>query len=128
MRSRWTSGCSGEVDTGLPTRTCANQNASETPPWPGHALVAARLRLDTLIDELLDALTLVGLGRVEVALRVGRDRVHAVELAGLASAVAERGDLLERVAQDHAHALVLPVGQEHELLVGVARERDVPHR
>src|SRR5262249_6007156 len=97
-------------------------------PRPEHALVTARLRLDALVDELLDALTLVGLGRVEVALGVRRDRVHAVELAGLAAAVAERGELLERVAQDHAHPLVLAVGQEHELLVGILRERDVPHR
>src|SRR5437588_5152948 len=89
------------------------------PPRPEHALEAARLRLDPLIDELLHALTLVGLGRVEVALGVRRNRVHAVELPGLAAAVAERGELLERFAQDHADPLVLAVGQEHELLVGI---------
>ena len=44
--------------------------------------------------ELLHALTFVGLGRVDVALRVDGDAVHAEELAGLAAAVAEaRQDL-----------------------------------
>src|SRR5437660_7652275 len=98
------------------------------PPRPEHALIAARLRLDALVDELLHALTLVGLGRVEVALGIRRDAVHTVELAGLPSAVAERGELLERVAQDHADPFVLAVGQEHEALVGIPRERDVPYR
>ena len=45
---------------------------------------------------------------------IGRDAVHAVELAGLAAAVAEGGDLLERVAHDDADALVLAVG-EHQM-------------
>ena len=62
---------------------------------PRHALIAERHRADALVDELLHAFTLVGLGRVEVALGVRRDAVHAVELARLASAVAERGDFLE---------------------------------
>src|SRR5215813_12783540 len=98
------------------------------PPRPEHSLIAARLRRDALIDELLQALTLVGLGRVEIALGVRRDAVHAVELPRLASAVAERRELLERVAQDHAHALVLAVGQEHEALLRILGERDVPYR
>src|SRR5262249_17466775 len=97
-------------------------------PRPGHALIAARLRLDALVDELLHALTLVGLGRVEVALRIRRDAVHAVELPRLAAAVAERGELLQRLAQDHPDALVLAVGHEDEFLVRIARERDVPYR
>ncbi len=40
--------------------------------------------------ELLDAFALVRLDGVEVALGVGRDAVHGVELAGLPAAVAER--------------------------------------
>jgi len=51
--------------------------------------------------------------------------VHTVELSGLAAAVAERGELLERVAQDHRTAR-LAVGQEDEALVGILGERDVP--
>src|SRR6266542_2828148 len=58
---------------------------------PEHALVAGDDVADALVDEFLDALTFPGLGRVDVALGVGRDRVHAVELAGLAAAVAEGG-------------------------------------
>ena len=49
------------------------------------------MSLDTLVDELLHARPLVGLGRVDVAGRVDRDAVHREEHAGLASAVAERG-------------------------------------
>src|SRR5215472_4822781 len=101
---------------------------SEPPLRPEHALIAARLRLNPLIDELLHPFSLVGLGRIEVALGIRCDAVYAVELPGLPAAVAKRGDLLERVAQDHANPLVLPVGQEEEPLVGVLRERDVPHR
>src|SRR5262249_39535236 len=42
-------------------------------PRPEHALVAARHGADALVDELLHPLTLVGLGRVEIALRVRGD-------------------------------------------------------
>src|SRR5262249_62284787 len=73
---------------------------------PEHALVASDDVAHALVDELLDAFSFPGLGRVEVALGVGRDRVHAVELPGLAAAVAEGGDLLERVAHDDAQAVV----------------------
>src|SRR5262245_11974698 len=93
---------------------------------PEHALVAGDDVAHALVDELLDTLTLPGLGRVEVALGVGRDRVHAVELARLAAAVAEGGDLLERVAHDDAHAVVHAVGHVDEALLRIARERDVP--
>ena len=74
-------------------------------PRPGHALVAGGDAAHALVDELLQALSFVGLGRVDVALGVGRDAVHAVELARLAAAVAERGELLQRLAQDDAHAV-----------------------
>src|SRR2546422_223831 len=66
---------------------------------PGHALAAAAHRAAALVDEFLQALALVGLGRVEVALRVGGDAVHAEELPGLAAAVAEVGQLLQSLAQ-----------------------------
>src|SRR6202521_82482 len=61
---------------------------------PHRSLVAGLHHADALIVELLDALTLVGLSRIDVALGIRRDRVHAEELAGLASAAAERGQFL----------------------------------
>src|SRR5687768_8401116 len=101
---------------------------SRSGPRPEHALVAARDRADAFVDELLQALTLVGFGGVEVALRVGRDAVHAVEHAWLAPAGTKGGDLLERLAHNDAHARVLPVRHQDEALLGIAGERDVPGR
>src|SRR5262249_46892924 len=95
---------------------------------PGHALVPARYRSDPLVDEFLHALTFIGFGGVEIALGVGRDAVHAVKLARLTSAIAERGDLLERLAHNDADALVLPVRQHDEALLRILREYDVPYR
>ncbi len=92
---------------------------------PGSVLVTGR---HPLVHEPLEALSLVRLGRVEVALRVDRDAVHAVELPGLPAAVAERRQLLQRLAIDDAHFLVHAVGHEDVLLLRVLRERDVPHR
>src|SRR5262245_10590564 len=40
--------------------------------------------------EFLDALSGIDLARIEIALRIDRERVHPVELPGLASAGAER--------------------------------------
>src|SRR6266851_7053805 len=99
-----------------------------SPLRPEHALIAGQHGADALVDELLQAFPFPGFGRVGVALRIGRDRVHAVELAGLASADAERGHLLERLAQDDAHPVVLPVGHEDEALLGVLGECDIPGR
>src|SRR5689334_6828063 len=69
---------------------------------PEHALIR-RHRAHALVHELLHPLALVGLGRIQVALRVDGDAVHAVELPGLAAAVAEARHLLQSVAQHHAH-------------------------
>src|SRR6188474_1563378 len=49
---------------------------------PQHALLP-RHRAHALVDELLQALTFVGLGRVEVALGIRRDAVNAIELPRL---------------------------------------------
>ena len=86
---------------------------------PQYALAAGGHGTYTLVDELLHPLALVSLGRVDVAFRIGGDAVHAIELAGLASAVAEVGNLLERVAQDDAHFFVGAVGEENEFLLRV---------
>src|SRR5262249_28985440 len=56
------------------------------PLRPEHALVAARHRSNPLIDEFLSPLPLVSFSRVEIALGIGRNAVHAVELAWLAPA------------------------------------------
>src|SRR5882762_3124619 len=58
-------------------------------PGPDHALVRFRHRPEPLVQEALQALSFPRLGRVDVALRVGRDAVHAVELARLPAAIAE---------------------------------------
>src|SRR5436853_4244151 len=94
---------------------------------PDDALVVLRHRRHPLVDESLQAFPFVGLRRVEIALRVNRDAVHAVELARLPSAVAERRQLLQRLAIDDLHLLVHAVGHEDVFLLRVLREGDVPH-
>ena len=49
---------------------------------PGRALILLRHRSQPFIRELLDALSVVGLGRIDVALRIGGDVVHAMPLTG----------------------------------------------
>ena len=81
-----------------------------------------------LYDELLQALAGVGFGRVDVALRVDGDAVHAEEHAGLAAAVAEVVELFHRLAVEDADVLVDAVSHVEEALLRVLREGDVPHR
>src|SRR5215813_7002529 len=95
---------------------------------PEHSLAAGRNGTDALVDKLLHPLSFVGLGGVEVPLGIGGDAVYSVELAGLAPAVAEVGELLHGLAQDDPHLLVLAVGEEHEALLRILRKRDVPRR
>src|SRR5256885_3937823 len=97
-------------------------------PRPEDALLACPDAAESLVDELLHALALVGLVGVEMALGAARGAVHAVELAGLAPAVAEVRDLLQRLAKDDAHLLVLAVGEEDEALLGIFRKGDIPDR
>src|SRR5437867_5621693 len=95
---------------------------------PHHALVLACDRRKPFVNELLNALPLVGLRRVDVALRVRGDAVHGEELPRLAAAVAEACQDLERLAVHDVHLLVSAVGEVDVLLLRIARERDVPHR
>src|SRR5262249_470590 len=59
-----------------------------------HAVLIRRPRSHALVDEFLHALAFVGLRRIQVALRIDRDAVHAVELPRLAPAVSEIRDFL----------------------------------
>ena len=70
-----------------------------------------------LIDELLDPLPAIGLGRVDVALGVRDDAVHGIEQAGHAAAAAETVQLLERLAVKDVNYLVGAVRHVHELLL-----------
>src|SRR3954470_11995350 len=90
-------------------------------PRPDHALVLFRHRSHAPVDELLETLSFPRLRRVQIALRVDRDAVHAVELARLSSAIAECRDLLQRLAIDDPHDVVHAVGHEDVFLLCVLR-------
>src|SRR6266567_3135719 len=89
------------------------------PLRPQCALVLFRHGSETFVDELLHTLAAVGFGGVYVAFRIGGDAVHGVELAGLASAVAEAGEHLKRFAVQDVDLLVRAVGQIKVLLLRI---------
>src|SRR4051812_46666388 len=93
---------------------------------PDDALASRAHFADAFEHELLQPLTFVRLGRVEIPFGIGGDAVHAVELTRLAPAVAKVGELFHRVAEDDAHLLVRSVGEEEVALLRVLRKRDVP--
>src|SRR5215510_11187490 len=92
---------------------------TRSPLWPEHALIGSHHVADALVDEFLQAFALPSFGRVDVALGIGRDAVHAVELAGLTTAVAERGFFIEPPTHDDANPILLDA-----LPVGAGRRRD----
>src|ERR1051325_2045763 len=96
-------------------------------PRPDHALVLLRDRRHAFVDEFLEAFPFPGFRRVDVALRVRGDAVHAVELARLPPAVAERRQLLQRLPIDDADDVVHAIGHVDVLLFRIFRERDIPH-
>src|SRR2546427_141700 len=96
-------------------------------PGPDRALVRFRHGAHPLVEEPLQALSFPGLRRVDVALRIGRDAVYAVELAGLPATIAEAGELLQRLPIDDADDVVHAVGHVDVLLLRIFGERDVPH-
>src|SRR5438067_12700823 len=89
---------------------------AQSPLWPKHALIGSHHVADALVDEFLQAFALPGFGRVDIALGIVRDAMHAVELAGLTTLIAECAHLRERLAHDDATTIVLAVRQEHEQL------------
>src|SRR5580704_19024208 len=80
-------------EVGLSHETLQNPQFSVLPSRfrPQDALVHFRHRSQAFIDKLLQSLPAICLRRVNVALRVRRDAVDGVELARLASTVAEIG-------------------------------------
>src|SRR5262245_54308444 len=95
---------------------------------PERALGLAGNRREAAEHELLDALAFVSLRRVDVALRVDGDAVHAEELPGLPAAVAEARQDPHCLAIDDVDALVQAVGEVDVGLARIVRERDVPDR
>src|SRR5439155_6379591 len=83
---------------------------------------------EALVHKLLQPLTAIRFGRVEVALRVGRDAVDGVELSRLAAAVAKRRQLGERFAIEDMDLFVRAIRQVEILLLRILRERNVPRR
>src|SRR5215470_2054748 len=89
---------------------------------PNSSLILLCHGREAFVDELLQPPPLVGLSRIYVALRIGCDAVHAVELTGLAPAVAEAGQDFQRIAQQDVHLLVATIGDVEILLLRVFRE------
>src|SRR5688572_3571144 len=98
-----------------------------SPSRPHDSLLAGGDFANPSVDELLETLPLVRLRRVDVPLRIGRDAVDGVELAGLPSAVAKGGELLECVAAKHANLHVPAVRHVEIRLPCVFRERHIPY-
>ena len=65
---------------------------------PGHTLLRLGDRAEALEDEALHARAGIGFRRVEVALRIGVQVVHAEELPRLPAAVTEGREHFERAA------------------------------
>src|SRR5712691_2574543 len=88
-------------------------------PRPHRSLVHLRHRRQPLENEFLQPPTLVGLGSVDVALRIGGNAMHSVELTGLPPAVAEARQDLERIALDDVHLLIAAIGEVDVLLLRI---------
>src|SRR5438128_9077345 len=83
---------------------------------------------ESLPDEFLNAFAFVGLGDEEIAARIGRQIVRAVELARPVPRAAERVDDFERVPPHDVYLLIRAVDHDEKRLVRIVREGDVPHR
>src|SRR4051812_2471026 len=89
---------------------------------PYHPLIFLRYGRQALIDELLDALAAIGFRRIDIALRIGRNTMDAVEFARLAAAFAETCEMFESGALDDMDAVVFAIGQVYVLLLRIFRE------
>src|ERR1700722_7688504 len=78
--------------------------------------------------ELLDPLTGVDLGGVDIALGVDRHGVNPVELPGVAAFVPETPDPAPVVALDDPDLVVLAIGAQQIGLLRIGPDRDIPHR
>src|SRR5687767_2177843 len=79
-------------------------------------------------DELLYPFPFERLACIYGALSIGRDAADTKERTRIAAAGAEAADRRERIAAQDVHCLILSVCDEDELLLRIARERDVPRR
>src|SRR6266481_2267650 len=95
---------------------------------PHHALVLLGDRRQSFIEELLDSLPTIGLGCKDVALRIGGDAMHRVELTRLPAAVTEGSENFERIALQDVDLHIRPVGDIKILLLRILRERDIEYR
>src|SRR3954471_22765466 len=86
---------------------------------PGHRRVDGRDGADPLVDELLQALAGVSLGRVDVPLGVRGDAVHTEEHAGLPTAIAEIIEHFHCLAGEHPDVLVDAVSDVEIFLLRV---------
>ncbi len=82
---------------------------------------------DTLVYELLNPLPSPRLDGIEIPSRVGCDVVKPVKGPGHMSALTERRDGLQRLAQQHVDSVVDAIGRIEELLLLVGGKIDVPH-
>src|SRR5688572_15358485 len=79
-------------------------------------------RFGALQDPALNAAAVAGFAGVHPVLRVDRDHVGADELAGLTSGAAKAIENRQILAAQHPDALIRPVDQIEQALLGVARE------
>src|SRR5437870_10377377 len=80
------------------------------------------------VRELLHAFAFVRFGDEEVALRIDREVVRAVELAGPVPRPAEFTDHPQRLPLEDVDALIRAVGNDEKRLPRIGREADVPDR
>src|SRR5512143_253622 len=86
---------------------------------PNRSLVQLGYRGESLVHELLQASSLVRLGRIYVALGISGDAVYSVKLTGLSTAISEAGQNLKRIALNHVHLLIATIGNVDVLLLRV---------
>src|ERR1700688_4919512 len=78
---------------------------------PDDTLVFLGHRCEPLIHEALHALAAIRFGGVDVALRIGGNAMHAVELDGLPSPLAEGGQDFQRLPIQNVDAVILAIRQ-----------------